>query len=218
MNKKNIILISDPRVLKIPIKENNESLVDLRKFPEILLDIHKNNVLNSYFKLRKSVTEKLLKAQKHLPKNIRFLITEGYRPLLLQKEYFENYSKKLSKKHPDWNKEKIYQEASVFVAPPDIIPPHTTGGAVDLTLATDKGKELDMGTPMNVSPGSYNSKCYTSAKNISKQAKANRELLIKTMSEAGFVNYATEWWHWSYGDKYWAYFKKKPFAFYKTIK
>jgi D-alanyl-D-alanine dipeptidase len=24
------------------------------------------------------------------------------------------------------------------------------------------------------------------------------------MTEAGFVNYPLEWWHWSYGDKYWA--------------
>jgi zinc D-Ala-D-Ala dipeptidase len=21
---------------------------------------------------------------------------------------------------------------------------------------------------------------------------------------AGLVNYPTEWWHWSYGDRYWA--------------
>ena len=21
---------------------------------------------------------------------------------------------------------------------------------------------------------------------------------------SGFVNYPTEWWHWSYGDRYWA--------------
>jgi len=217
MTPKNIILISDPKVLKIPIKENNEPLVDLRKFPQILIDNRKKEDSNSYFKLRKSVATKLLEAQKYLPKGIRFLIIEGYRPLALQNEYFQSYSKKLSKNHSDWNKEKIYQEVSKFVAPPDIIPPHTTGGAVDLTLATNKGKELDMGNRVNASPETSKKACFTFAKNISDEAKKNRQLLINAMSKAGFVNYPTEWWHWSYGDRYWAYFKKKPFAFYGVI-
>jgi len=25
------------------------------------------------------------------------------------------------------------------------------------------------------------------------------------MEAAGFVNYPTEWWHWSFGDRYWAF-------------
>ena len=33
----------------------------------------------------------------------------------------------------------------------------------------------------------------------------------------GFVNYPTEYWHWSYGDKYWAFIKKQPFAIYDSI-
>ncbi len=37
------------------------------------------------------------------------------------------------------------------------------------------------------------------------------------LSEAGFVNYPTEYWHWSYGDRYWAYMKKKPYALYGLI-
>lgn len=218
MVSKNIILISDSRILKVSIKENNEPLVDLQKFPQILLDTRKGEASDSFFKLRESVLKKLLGAQKYLPKGIRFLVIEGHRLLSLQNKYFQNYSEKLFKNHPDWDKARIYKEASIFVAPPDIVPPHTTGGAVDLTLATEEGKELDMGTPMNISPIRCDEACFTSAENISKEAKANRQLLIKAMSKAGFVNYPTEWWHWSYGDKYWAYFKKKSFAFYGTVK
>ena len=29
------------------------------------------------------------------------------------------------------------------------------------------------------------------------------------MEEQSFVNYQYEWWHYSYGDKYWGYMKKK---------
>ena len=37
------------------------------------------------------------------------------------------------------------------------------------------------------------------------------------MKKAGFVNYPPEWWHWSYGDRYWAAALNKKFAIYKGI-
>jgi zinc D-Ala-D-Ala dipeptidase len=40
----------------------------------------------------------------------------------------------------------------------------------------------------------------------------NPGLLIDTMRAAGFVNDPTEWWHWSYGDRYWANLPGKPAA------
>jgi zinc D-Ala-D-Ala dipeptidase len=85
------------------------------------------------------------------------------------------------------------------VSPPDIVPPHSTGGAIDLTLATNDGDELDMGTPVNASPEESQGACYTSAQGISGKAIRNRGLLIDAMRAAGFVNYPTEWWHWSFG-------------------
>ena len=30
-------------------------------------------------------------------------------------------------------------------------------------------------------------------------------LLADCLGDAGFVNYPTEWWHWSFGDRYWAF-------------
>jgi D-alanyl-D-alanine dipeptidase len=29
-------------------------------------------------------------------------------------------------------------------------------------------------------------------------------VLATALGGAGLVNYPTEWWHWSYGDRYWA--------------
>ncbi|QNP68429.1 dipeptidase [Streptomyces roseirectus] len=46
--------------------------------------------------------------------------------------------------------------------------------------------------------------CYTHAANIGAEARANRRLLIDALGAVGLVNYPTEWWHWSYGDRYWA--------------
>jgi len=37
------------------------------------------------------------------------------------------------------------------------------------------------------------------------------------MTVAGFVNYPTEWWHWSYGDRYWAYATHRSAAIYGPV-
>ncbi len=34
------------------------------------------------------------------------------------------------------------------------------------------------------------------------------------LGAAGLVNYPTEWWHWSYGDRYWAMATGAPGAIY----
>ena len=33
---------------------------------------------------------------------------------------------------------------------------------------------------------------------------SSQSVLAKALHTAGLVNYPTEWWHWSYGDRYWA--------------
>ena len=46
--------------------------------------------------------------------------------------------------------------------------------------------------------------CYFDAPLAGRHARANRELLAQVLRGVGLVNYPTEWWHWSYGDRYWA--------------
>ncbi|MBB5795315.1 D-alanyl-D-alanine dipeptidase [Streptomyces caelestis] len=99
--------------------------------------------------------------------------------------------------------EQVRSAASRYVSPPEIAP-HSAGAAVDLTLADADGRELDMGTRMNATPEESAGACYTQADNISHQARSNRDVLGTALGAAGLVNYPTEWWHWSYGDRYWA--------------
>ena len=42
------------------------------------------------------------------------------------------------------------------------------------------------------------------ADGIGASARAHRVLLASVLGGAGLVNYPTEWWHWSFGDRYWA--------------
>ncbi|MGW2785442.1 M15 family metallopeptidase [Streptomyces populi] len=91
--------------------------------------------------------------------------------------------------------------AHLHVSPPEIAP-HSTGAAVGLTLVDADGRELDMGTPVNANPEESDGACYSAADGISGRARAHRRLLSDALIAAGLVNYPTEWWHWSYGDRY----------------
>ncbi len=54
----------------------------------------------------------------------------------------------------------------------------------------------------------------TTSTHISAEAKKNRQIMSKVLADAGFVNYPTEYWHWSYGDRYWAFMTGHANAFY----
>jgi len=78
---------------------------------------------------------------------------------------------------------------------------HNYGLAVDITLCdAATGDTLDMGTKVDFL-GSYahidNEAGLVARHIITPQAKKNRELLRKVMSEAGFKPLKTEWWHFN---------------------
>lgn len=61
-----------------------------------------------------------------------------------------------------------------------------------------------MGTRVNASPEESDGACYTDAGGVGSEARANRRVLGDALTAVGMANYPTEWWHWSYGDRYWA--------------
>ncbi len=208
-----IVLMSDPKVAAIPVAECGERLVDVRRDNSLLIDSRKQDPADAYAYLREGVVERLMKAQDLLPQGLRLLFVEGYRPPSLQRAYFEEYASQLQAIHADWFAEQIHSAASRYVSPPDIAP-HSAGAAVDLTLADAEGRELDLGTRMNADPEESEGACYTHAANISTEARANRKLLGSVLTAAGLVNYPTEWWHWSFGDRYWALITGETAALY----
>ncbi|MFC8276353.1 M15 family metallopeptidase [Streptomyces sp. NPDC057271] len=80
--------------------------------------------------------------------------------------------------------------------------PHASGAAADLTLCTVEGAALWMGSaPLDTrSP-----RRHTAAPDVDPVAAENRRHLRNAMTRAGFINYPAAWWHWSYGDGYWAW-------------
>lgn len=59
---------------------------------------------------------------------------------------------------------------------------------------------------------------FTHSKNISREGRKNRDILIEAMTQAGFANLRTEWWHWSFGNQVWAYYANQPYARYGPCK
>jgi D-alanyl-D-alanine dipeptidase len=210
-----IVLISDPLVTSIPVEDVGEPLVDLRGL--FAVDTRLADDEGAFAHLREGLVTRLQEAQGRLPDGYRLLIVEGYRPPVLQRRYFEEYKDELRATYPEMSPDELHAAASRYVSPIEVAP-HTAGAAVDLTLCTEDGTELDMGTPVNATPEQSDGACYTAAPGISPEARRHREILGAALRSAGLVNYPTEWWHWSYGDRYWAMTTGAPTALYGPAK
>ncbi|MBC9718420.1 M15 family metallopeptidase [Streptomyces sp. TRM66268-LWL] len=208
--------MSDPSVAAIPVVDCREPLVDVRRGGALITSTIREDAGGAFAYLRRGVLERLLHAQSRLPSGLRFLFVEGYRPPALQRRYFEAYADGLHKADPTLSPERLRADASRFVSPPEIAP-HSAGAAVDLTLVDADGQELDMGTRVNANPEESKGACYTHADTISPLARANRTILCSALCEAGLVNYPTEWWHWSFGDRYAALMTGQKTAVYGPI-
>ncbi len=198
------ILMDDPAVTSVPVLESSEPLVDLALNATLLFDDRLADPKGLYRMVRAGLAERLGRAASSLPAGVRLLIVEGYRPPELQLAYFDAYLAEMHQRYPRQSEEELHSLASRYVAPPGGLPPHCAGAAIDLTLADDNGIELEMGTQINESPEASDGRCYFASPDISRECRSNRALLSSVLGGAGLVNYPTEWWHWSYGDRYWA--------------
>lgn len=162
--------------------------------------------------LREAVVKKLEDAQSSLPENLKLVLKAGYRPIAVQKQLFQEGLEYFRKVHPEKSEKEIYEINLEFVADADnYTPPHSTGGAVDVLLFdVVAGKEVDMGSPINY-PDNRSWTYYEEG--LRQEQKRNRDYLTTVMLGFGFANLASEWWHYSYGDQYWAVFYDKEYIY-----
>lgn len=219
-----IVLITDPRVLAIPIKECGEEPVDLQKISGIKFGPSESPEVQPYYTIfRKSVYQKLLSAQDLLPKNMKLRLYEAYRNPKIQQMQFEEEYRKNRKKFPSLTDTEIFLKTTELVSPvinldgTQNVPAHSTGGAFDIELIDESGTTIDMGMQVKDWAVTDLTICRTDSELISDEAKRHRKLLMDCLTQVGFVNYPTEWWHWSYGDRYWAYHAKQPYAVYGAL-
>lgn len=190
------ILLSDPRVGAVPVLDNGEPLVRL------------GGTL-----VRAGLAARLRAADADLPAGLRLRVVEGHRSLEAQRAIVAAYGATVRAAHPGLDDAELRRLTSRFVAPVEVAP-HVAGAAVDVTLVDVCGDELDLGTPIDATPEQSDGRCYFAADGIGADARAHRGLLARVLTAQGLVNYPTEWWHWSHGDRYWALVTGRPAALY----
>lgn len=216
---------SSPQVQATPVKECAEPLVDIALASDLLFGSPPEcpKTEPHYRFIRRSVLERLQRAQSLLPDGIYLRLYEGYRSLQVQQLLFDQEYARVKQRQPELSDAQAYRETTRLVSAvrrPDgsmNVPPHATGGAVDVELVDANGQVLDFGMEIaqwsQVDPGL----CLTDAGGLSDSARDHRQMLQDVMKRAGFVNYPEEWWHFSYGDQLWAYVAGNPVAIYGVV-
>ena len=123
---------------------------------------------------------------------------------------------KIRERYPHLEGEELRHMVETFTAPlsEEVPPPHSTGGAVDLALADLQGNPLDAITPYETyDPAGF----LTAAQGLTEEAQRHRDILADALLAQGVTNYASEYWHWSYGDQGWAYRGGHPHALYSAV-
>ena len=182
------------------------------------------------FRLRSGVVRRLLQAQdllRHRAPELCFAIFDAWRPISVQ-AFMVNYTIDQLCRERGIDREDPLQEADLqtvesevgrFWAPPSrnpqTPPPHSTGAAVDLTLATDAGELLAMGSPIDAIGVVSEPDVFANTSDPAEQLfHQRRELLRTVMASAGFAQHPNEWWHYSYGDQLWAWWSGAEAAIY----
>lgn len=201
-----------PIIDEIDIEDSKEPLVEITDFkcePKYYEQGYKGALNKCY--CRKIVLERLKEAKKYLPEGYDFLVYDAYRPLEVQQSLFDKYRNAVKTARPELDDEELDKEANFFVAKPSFNrhrpSVHNTGGAIDLTLIKD-GEIVDMGTEFD----DFSEKAYADyfeVNNVDNVIRNNRRILYTAMIKAGFTSLPTEWWHFDYGDLYWAYYLNK---------
>lgn len=73
---------------------------------------------------------------------------------------------------------------------------HNKGGAVDITLVTLSGDDLDMGTDFDF----FGKRAYHDNLDLPEEILNNRKTLKETMERHGFWSVRTEWWHYNFSN------------------
>ncbi len=177
--------------------------------PDILLDIRYYSSFNfvgeridGYELPLAFITKKTAIALKNVSEQIRkqglrFKIYDAYRP---QKavDHFVRWASDINdirmkeSFYPEVDKKDLFEAGYIAARSA-----HSRGSTVDLTLFSDQGYDLDMGSPFDYFGGIS----HPDYQDISEKQHENRMLLRDLMVKNGFMPYEKEWWHFTLADE-----------------
>jgi zinc D-Ala-D-Ala dipeptidase len=178
------LLLAGPLLLA-PLAEE-PVLVEVRQaIPDVVVDLRyatADNFLKEQVYpdgarclLRREAVERLARAAEALrARGFRLRLYDCYRPRSVQ-----------------WKMWRILPKPG-YVADPRKGSNHNRGAAVDLTLATAAGAEVEMPTPFDT----FGPAAHHGFSGGSEASRRHRELLREAMEAAGFRPNRMEWWHY----------------------
>ncbi|HLX91615.1 MAG TPA: M15 family metallopeptidase [Puia sp.] len=193
VNDKQLVIVKSVEAYNGSVKgDSNQRMVNLRDLiPSIALELRYGTTNNFVHRImyseRPNYTFMRLPAAKALAqvendlgkKGLALKIFDAYRPYFVTKEFWDLV-------HDDR-----------YVADPRKGSGHNRGIAVDLTIINLKtGMELDMPTGFD----NFTDSAHHDFNALPGEVLANRKLLKETMEKFGFVEFPTEWWHYSLPD------------------
>lgn len=222
-----IISLSDPEWIQLltmpkyedykdmPVELLDEPLVRIAETDHLTVNQigqDMQQVTGEHIYVREGVEKRLAQAALSLSEiddSLRLEVVYGYRSPKIQASLFAAAKERLS---GEYSGDQLFAEAHRQIADPRVAG-HPAGAAVDIQIVTMDNVPLNFGTKIwTFSAHSY-SRLYT----VGEEAFKNKLLLRGIMMAAGFAPFDGEWWHFSYGDKEWAYYYNQPAAFYGQI-
>lgn len=190
--------ISSKYVSGIRAQECYEILHELKNHSKIIIN---KDTVELPVLLRKQVVKKLFMIANQLPDNHCLKIYSAFRSRIALHDIWKKELERVQSEMPNIGRAELLRRVNNIVSnPADSMGGHDTGGAVDLSICDNDGKDLDFGTK-------YHEK-YANV-DLTKEQIHNRKYLVKLMKSQDFVNNPKQWWHFSYGDKRWAAYKGK---------
>ena len=177
--------------------------------PDILLDIRYYSSFNfvgeridGYELPLAFITKKTAIALKNVSEQIRkqglrFKIYDAYRPQKAVDHFLRwasdiNDIRMKESFYPEVDKKDLFEAGYIAARSA-----HSRGSTVDLTLFSDQGYDLDMGSAFDY----FGEISHPDYQDISEKQHENRMLLRDLMVKNGFIPYEKEWWHFTLADE-----------------
>lgn len=164
--------------------------------------------------LRQGVISRLRAASETLPTGFSLIVRDAFRTRQMVLDLYALYLKRVQEENPSFTHKECDLNVRMRLAMPDdpVLPGHMTGGAVDVVLGDDRGNRVFLEVNGDLIP--RKKQAFTDCPGLPPDLQLKRRILLDSLTTQGFHNFFQEYWHFSYGDAYWAVRRKCKQAIY----